>query len=37
MEMLGLKRENLADFVDDVIGATTFLDLSKDAEITLFI
>jgi len=37
MEMLGLKREDLADFVDDVIGAMTFLELSKDAEVTLFI
>jgi peroxiredoxin family protein len=27
----------LADFVDDVVGAATFLERAKDAAVTLFI
>jgi len=38
MEMFGIKdKAQLADFVDDVVGAATFLDIAKDASITLFI
>jgi len=38
MEMFGIKdKAQLADFVDEVVGAATFLDRAKDASITLFI
>lgn len=38
MEMFGIKDKSaLADFVDDVVGAATFLERAKDAAITLFI
>jgi len=38
MEMFGIKdKAQLADFVDEVVGAATFLDKAKDASITLFI
>jgi len=37
-EVLGIKdKSDLADFVDDVVGATTFLERAKDAAVTLFI
>ena len=36
-DMLGLKKEDLVDIVDDVIGAMEYLEKSKDADITLFI
>ncbi|MEM0373514.1 MAG: DsrE/DsrF/DrsH-like family protein [Sulfolobaceae archaeon] len=36
MEFFGVKREDLADFVDDVVGAATFLDRAEGG-ITLFI
>ena len=36
MEFFGIKREDLADFVDDVVGVTTFLDKAEGG-ITLFI
>jgi peroxiredoxin family protein len=36
MEFFGLKREDLADFVDDVVGVATFLDRAEGG-ITLFI
>lgn len=36
MEFFGIKREDLADFVDDVVGAATFLDRASGG-ITLFI
>ncbi len=35
-DMLGLKKEDLVDIVDDVIGAMEYLERSKDADITLF-
>ena len=38
MQMFGIKdKSQLADFVDDVVGAATFLEWAKDANITLFI
>jgi len=38
MEMFGIKdKAQLADFVDEAVGAATFLDIAKDASITLFI
>jgi peroxiredoxin family protein len=38
MEMFGIKdKSELADFVDDVVGAATFLERAKDAAVTLFI
>lgn len=37
MELMKLKKEDLADFVDDVVGAATFLEMSSDANVTLFI
>lgn len=36
-DMMGLKKEDLVDIVDDVIGAMEYLEKSKDADITLFI
>ncbi|AAY79752.1 DsrE/DsrF/DrsH-like family protein [Sulfolobus acidocaldarius] len=36
MEFFGVKREDLAEFVDDVVGAATFLDRAEGG-ITLFI
>jgi len=36
MEFFGIKKEDLADFVDDVVGAATFLDRAEGG-ITLFI
>jgi peroxiredoxin family protein len=37
MDMMGLRREDLIPEVDDIIGATTYLDLASDDAITLFI
>jgi len=37
MDMMGLKREDLIPEVDDIIGATTYLDLASDDSITLFV
>jgi len=37
MGMLGVKKEDLLEFVDEVVGAATFLERSKDANVTLFI
>ncbi|MGQ4834017.1 MAG: DsrE/DsrF/DrsH-like family protein [Candidatus Asgardarchaeia archaeon] len=37
MEIMGIKREDLIDEVEDVVGATAFLDIAQDADITLFI
>ena len=38
MEMFGIKDKSaLADFVDEVVGAATFLEWARDANITLFI
>lgn len=37
MNMMGLKREDLIPEVDDIIGATTYLDLASENAITLFV
>jgi len=37
MNMMGLKREDLIPEVDDIIGATTYLDLASEDAITLFV
>ena len=37
MEMFGIKKENLIPEVDKLAGASTFLDVASDADITLFI
>ena len=37
MDVLGIKREELWEGVDDVVGAATFMNIAKDADITLFI
>ena len=38
MELFGIKEKSaLADFVDEVVGAATFLERAKDSSITLFI
>jgi peroxiredoxin family protein len=37
MDMMGLKKDDLIPEVDDIIGATTYLDLASDDAITLFI
>jgi peroxiredoxin family protein len=37
-ELFGIKDKSaLADFVDDIVGAATFLERAKDAAVTLFI
>jgi len=36
MEFFGMKKEDLADFVDEVVGVATFLDRAEGG-ITLFI
>ena len=37
MNMMGLKKEDLIPEVDDIIGATTYLDLASEDAITLFV
>lgn len=37
MQLTGLTKEDLIPEVDDLIGAATFIDLSRDATVTLFI
>lgn len=37
MEMFGLKREDLIEEVDDVVGATTFLNMAMEDSIVMFI
>jgi peroxiredoxin family protein len=37
MNMMGLTKDDLIPEVDDIIGATTYLDLASDDAITLFI
>jgi len=37
MEMFGVKKEDLIPEVDEIAGASTFLDLASDADITLLI
>ena len=36
-DLFGLKREDLLDIFDEVVGVGTFLEDAKDADITLFI
>ena len=35
--MFGIDKENLEEFVDDVVGAATFLSKAKESDINLFI
>lgn len=37
MELLGIKAEDLVEYVDGVVGAATFLGRAKDSDINLFI
>jgi len=37
MDMMGLRKEDLIPEVDDIIGATTYLDLASEDAITLFV
>ncbi|MDP2953115.1 MAG: DsrE/DsrF/DrsH-like family protein, partial [Chloroflexota bacterium] len=37
MAIMGLKREELIDEVDDIVGAASYIELSAGAEMTLFI
>jgi len=37
MEMMDVKKEELIPEVDDIVGATVFLDIALDADIQLFI
>jgi peroxiredoxin family protein len=37
MELFGMKKEDLEDVVDDVIGVATFIEQAKDADISMFI
>jgi len=37
VELMGLKREQLIDEVDDIVGATTFLEMASEDAIVLFI
>lgn len=37
MAVMGVKREDLFDELDDVLGAAGFLDYASDADVTLFI
>jgi len=37
MEMFGVKKEDLIPEVDEVAGATAFLDVASDADITLLV
>ncbi|MCW3975318.1 MAG: DsrE/DsrF/DrsH-like family protein [Candidatus Bathyarchaeota archaeon] len=35
--MFGIDKENLEEFVDDIVGAATFLSKAKESDINLFI
>jgi len=37
LNMFGIKKEDLGDFVDEIVGAATFLSRAKDSDINLFI
>ncbi|MEM1520093.1 MAG: DsrE/DsrF/DrsH-like family protein [Candidatus Korarchaeum sp.] len=37
VELMGLRREHLIDEVDDIVGATTFLEMASEDAIVLFI
>jgi peroxiredoxin family protein len=36
-DLMGMKKEDLADIVDDVIGVGEFISIAREAKITLFI
>jgi len=36
-DLMGLKKEDLADFVDDVVAVGEFIEMAREAKITLFI
>ncbi|MEM0118462.1 MAG: DsrE/DsrF/DrsH-like family protein [Conexivisphaerales archaeon] len=36
-DLMGMKKEDLADIVDDVIAVGEFVDIARDAKFTLFI
>ena len=36
-DLMGLKKEDLADFVDDVVAVGEYVEMARDAQITLFI
>ena len=36
-DLMGMKKEDFTDIVDDVIGVGEFIDMAKDAKINLFI
>ena len=36
-DLMGLKKEHMADFVDDVVAVGEFIDMARDAKMTLFI
>ena len=37
MAMMDVKKEELIDEVDEIVGAATFLDLAMDAQVQMFI
>ncbi len=37
LNMFGIKKGDLGDFVDEIVGAATFLSRAKDSDINLFI
>lgn len=37
MDIMGLRREDLIDEVDDIVGAASYINETSGAEITLFI
>lgn len=37
MSLLGIKAEDLVEYVDEIVGAVTFLSRAKDSDINLFI
>ncbi|MFN3267817.1 MAG: DsrE/DsrF/DrsH-like family protein [Zestosphaera sp.] len=37
MSLLGMKTEDLVEYVDEVVGAATFLSRARDSDINLFI
>jgi peroxiredoxin family protein len=37
MEMMDVKKEQLIDEVDEIVGAATFLDIAMDADVQMFI
>ena len=36
-DLMGLKKEDLADFVDDVVAVGEYVEIAREAQITLFI